>query len=85
MQLLLVPQPITFYSQALADEGIDPSSMTILDLRLNDIAALYMRGDLDAAWFWEPNLDKAVKRGGNIFMTLELWKKEVIRLGRLEL
>ena len=35
--------------------------MTILDLRPNDIAAAWARGDLDAAWFWEPNLDKAVK------------------------
>lgn len=55
--------------QALADEGIDPASMKILDLRPNDIAVAWSRGDIDAAWFWEPNLDKAVKDGGNIFMT----------------
>lgn len=55
--------------QALADEGIDPASMKILDLRPNDIAVAWSRGDVDAAWFWEPNLDKAVKDGGNIFMT----------------
>ena len=66
--------------QALADEGIDPSSMTILDLRPNDIAAAWARGDLDAAWFWEPNLDKTVKRGGNIFMTYG--KKRLSDLGR---
>tara|TARA_Y100001978_G_C23521367_1_gene350431 strand:- start:50 stop:757 length:708 start_codon:yes stop_codon:yes gene_type:complete len=61
--------------QALADEGIDPSSMTILDLRPADIAAAWARGDLDAAWFWEPNLDKAVKMGGNIFMTSGIMEK----------
>lgn len=55
--------------QALADEGIDPASMKILDLRPNDIAVAWSRGDVDAAWFWEPNLDKAVADGGNIFMT----------------
>ena len=55
--------------QALADEGIDPASMKILDLRPNDIAVAWSRGDIDAAWFWEPNLDKTVKDGGNIFMT----------------
>ncbi len=55
--------------QALADEGIDPASMKILDLRPNDIAVAWSRGDVDAAWFWEPNLDKTVKDGGNIFMT----------------
>lgn len=55
--------------QALADEGLDPASMKILDLRPNDIAVAWSRGDIDAAWFWEPNLDKTVKDGGNIFMT----------------
>ena len=55
--------------QALADEGIDPASMQILDLRPNDIALAWSRGDIDAAWFWEPNLDKTVEDGGNIFMT----------------
>lgn len=55
--------------QALADEGIDPASMKILDLRPNDIAVAWSRGDIDAAWFWEPNLDKAVADGGHIFMT----------------
>lgn len=55
--------------QALADEGIDPASMKILDLRPNDIALAWSRGDIDAAWFWEPNLDKTVVDGGNIFMT----------------
>lgn len=55
--------------QALADEGIEPGSMEILDLRPNDIAVAWSRGDIDAAWYWEPNLDKAVTDGGNIFMT----------------
>lgn len=55
--------------KALADEGVDPASMKILDLRPNDIALAWSRGDIDAAWFWEPNLNKAVKDGGNIFMT----------------
>jgi len=61
--------------QALADEGIDPASMKILDLRPNDIALAWSRGDIDAAWFWEPNLDKAVKDGGNIFMTSGIMEK----------
>jgi taurine transport system substrate-binding protein len=55
--------------QALSAEGIDPASMKILDLAPADIASAWVRGDLDAAWFWEPNLDKAVKNGGNILMT----------------
>lgn len=61
--------------QALADEGIDTGSMEILDLRPNDIAVAWSRGDIDAAWFWEPNLDKTVKDGGNIFMTSGIMEK----------
>lgn len=55
--------------KALADEGLDPASMKILDLRPNDIALAWSRGDVDAAWFWEPNLNKTIKDGGHIFMT----------------
>lgn len=61
--------------QALANEGIDPGGMKILDLRPSDIAVAWARGDIDAAWYWEPNLDKAVKDGGNIFMTSGIMEK----------
>ena len=61
--------------QALKDDGVDPASMKILDLAPSDIAAAWLRGDLDAAWFWEPNLDKAVKNGGHIFMTSGIMEK----------
>jgi taurine transport system substrate-binding protein len=61
--------------QALRDDDVDPASMKILDLGPSDIAAAWARGDLDAAWFWEPNLDKAVKNGGHIFMTSGLMEK----------
>ncbi len=54
---------------ALANEGIDTAGMKILDLRPNDIAVAWSRGDIDAAWFWEPNLNKTVNDGGHIFMT----------------
>jgi taurine transport system substrate-binding protein len=55
--------------QALKDEGVDPASMKIIDLAPSDIAAAWARGDIDAAWFWEPNLDKAVNDGGHIIIT----------------
>jgi taurine transport system substrate-binding protein len=61
--------------QALKDDGVDPGSMKILDLAPSDIAAAWLRGDLDAAWFWEPNLDKAVKNDGHIFMTSGMMEK----------
>jgi taurine transport system substrate-binding protein len=55
--------------QALKNEGVDPASMKIIDLAPSDIAAAWARGDVDAAWFWEPNLDKAVKNGGRILVS----------------
>ncbi len=55
--------------KALADEGINPASMKILDLRPNDIALAWSRGDIDAAWFWEPALGRVLKDDGNLFMT----------------
>jgi taurine transport system substrate-binding protein len=55
--------------QALKDADVDSASMKIIDLAPADIAAAWARGDIDAAWFWEPNLDKAVKDGGHIFVT----------------
>jgi taurine transport system substrate-binding protein len=61
--------------QALKDDGVDPASIKILDLAPSDIAAAWLRGDLDAAWFWEPNLDKAVKNDGHIFMTSGIMEK----------
>lgn len=61
--------------QALKDDGVDPGSIRILDLPPSDIASAWLRGDLDAAWFWEPNLDRAVKNGGHIFMTSGLMEK----------
>jgi taurine transport system substrate-binding protein len=55
--------------QALKDEGVDPVSMKIIDLAPSDIVAAWARGDIDAAWFWEPNLDKAMRDGGHIMIT----------------
>jgi taurine transport system substrate-binding protein len=57
------------FLKLLADEGIDPASMDILDLRPNDIAIAWKRGDIDAAWFWEPALGKVLKDDANLFMT----------------
>lgn len=54
--------------QALTEEGIDPASMDILDLSPSDIAVAWSRGDIDAAWFWEPNLNTAIEDGGRIFL-----------------
>jgi taurine transport system substrate-binding protein len=53
---------------AMRDEGVDAGKVKLLDLQPNDIAAAWVRGDIDAAWFWEPNLNKAVTNGGEIMV-----------------
>jgi taurine transport system substrate-binding protein len=53
---------------AMRDAGVDASKVKMLDLNPNDIALAWARGDIDAAWYWEPNLDKAVKDGGEILI-----------------
>ena len=37
--------------------------------------------NIDAAWYWEPNLDKAVKRAVKSSLLLVTWKREAIQLG----
>jgi len=55
--------------QALADAGLKPGDVKILDLSPTDITVAWTRGDIDAAWFWEPGLNKVVENGGEILMT----------------
>ena len=48
----------THYSllAALKHEGVDPKSVEILNLRPPEIAAAWERGDIDAAYVWDPAL-----------------------------
>jgi taurine transport system substrate-binding protein len=48
----------------MRDAGVDMSKVKMLDLPPNDIAVAWARKDIDAAWFGEPNLNKAVTDGG---------------------
>lgn len=52
----------------LKQNGIKPGDVKLLDLNPADAAAAWLRGDIDAAWIWEPNLDKTVKNGGRILL-----------------
>ncbi|GGC77395.1 taurine ABC transporter substrate-binding protein [Undibacterium terreum] len=55
----------THYSllAALKHWKIDPKSVTILNLRPTEIAAAWQRGDIDAAYVWDPALGKAKESG----------------------
>ena len=55
----------THYSllAALAHEGVDPKQVRILNLRPPEIAAAWQRGDIDAAYVWDPALGQIRKDG----------------------
>ena len=67
----------THYSllAALKHEGVDPKSVEILNLRPPEIAAAWERGDIDAAYVWDPALAR-IKQTGKVLITSgELSKK----------
>lgn len=55
--------------QALKDAGVDKSKVKILDMSPSEAVASFMRGDIDAAYIWEPSLNKIVEAGGKIILT----------------
>lgn len=58
----------THYSllAALKHWGVDARSVEILNLRPPEIAAAFTRGDIDAAYVWDPALGK-IKENGKVF------------------
>ncbi len=57
----------THYSllAALKHEGVDPKTVEILNLRPPEIAAAWERGDIDAAYVWDPALGQ-IKGSGAV-------------------
>jgi taurine transport system substrate-binding protein len=55
----------THYSllAALEHWGVDPKSVQILNVRPPEIAAAWTRGDIDAAYVWDPALGKIKETG----------------------
>lgn len=53
---------------ALREAGVNPAGIKALDMSPSDALAAWLRGDIDAAYVWEPNLDKMVKAGGRILV-----------------
>ncbi|MBD2111799.1 MULTISPECIES: ABC transporter substrate-binding protein [Cyanophyceae] len=53
----------------LGQDGVDSASLTLLDLQPQDLVAAWQRGDIDAAYVWEPHLTRLVSDGGQILTT----------------
>lgn len=51
---------------ALKHWSIDPKSVEILNLRPQDIAAAWQRGDIDGAYVWDPVLTEIKTSGGTV-------------------
>ena len=49
-------------------EGVDPKTVNVMNMRPPEIAAAWERGDIDAAFIWDPVLSK-LKTGGQTIAT----------------
>jgi len=49
-------------------EGVDPKTVTVINMRPPEIAAAWERGDIDAAFIWDPVLSK-IKGNGKVIAT----------------
>ncbi len=55
--------------KALTMENVDISKVQILDMAPAEAVAAFMRGNIDAAYIWEPSLGEMVKAGAHIVLT----------------
>lgn len=64
---------------AMSLNGVDPASVKLFDMQPNDIFAAWTRGDIDAAYVWDPVLSKLFASGGvSITNSAELAKKGIV-------
>jgi taurine transport system substrate-binding protein len=63
---------------ALQGSGVDPSQVKIVDLQPQDILAAWQRGDIDAAYVWNPTLAELEKDGKVLVTSAELAKRGAI-------
>ncbi|MEO8081363.1 MAG: taurine ABC transporter substrate-binding protein [Caldimonas sp.] len=52
----------------LKSVGVDPASVTVMNMRPPEIAAAWERGDIDATFIWDPVLSR-VKANGKVIAT----------------
>ncbi len=70
----------THYSllNALKLNGIYPSEVKILDMQPPEIFAAWQRGDIDAAYVWQPTLGKLLTDGKILVTSRELAQKGIV-------
>ncbi|MHC1719170.1 MAG: aliphatic sulfonate ABC transporter substrate-binding protein [Clostridiaceae bacterium] len=70
----------THYSllKALELNGIDEKDITLLDMQMPEVYAAWQRGDIDAAYAWEPTLSKLLPEGRIILSSKNMAEKGVV-------
>lgn len=63
--------------KALEMNGLTPNEITLLDMDTKDIMAAWERGDIDAAYTWEPTLTEIKKSGKVLLDSADMAKKGV--------
>lgn len=58
--------------QALNEAGLSHQEVTLLDMQTSEIVAAWERGDIDAAYTWEPTLSNLKKTGHVLIDSQEL-------------
>lgn len=54
---------------ALQDAGVSEDDVTLLDMSAPDTVAAWGRGELDAAYMWQPAQEQLVEAGGTVIIT----------------
>ncbi len=57
--------------KALEDAGLSESDVTIINGDTSEINAMWTRGDIDAAYIWDPTLTALKEAGGTVIFTGE--------------
>jgi taurine transport system substrate-binding protein len=70
----------THYSllKALELNGISEKDITLLDMQMPEVYAAWQRGDIDAAYAWEPTLSNLLKDGRSILSSKDMAAKGVV-------
>ncbi|MGH4052552.1 MAG: glycine betaine ABC transporter substrate-binding protein [Clostridium sp.] len=64
--------------KALELNGISQKDITLLDMQMPEVYAAWQRGDIDAAYAWEPTLSSLLKDGKTIISSKDMAGKGVV-------
>jgi taurine transport system substrate-binding protein len=67
----------------LKQEGIGPDEATVLAIPQPEIVAAWQRGDIDAAFVWDPALSKVLENGKVLLTAKQAAKRGAITFGAL--